>query len=252
MKKKILIVEDDLDLRHILQMVFENLAYDSILAVNGKEAVDLATSQLPDLILMDIMLPEMDGFQATRLIRENPNTHSTPILALTARVTIEDKKKCFRSGCDDYIAKPFQIKELTSCVEKLLKQNQFVPSRSEMKKKILIVEDDLDMLNILQGELRDIFEIIPATNGKEAVDLATSQVPDLVVMDIMLPEMDGLEALKLIKENPTAKTIPVILLSALGDYGDIRRGSMGANYYITKPYTRKELLNGIKFCLGEQ
>ena len=122
-RKKILIVDDDLDLCHILQRVFEQRDYDTVLAVNGKEAVDLATSQLPDLILMDIMLPVMDGFQATRLIRENSNTHSTPILAMTARVSIEDKKECFRSGCDEFIAKPFTVKELTACIEKLLKQS---------------------------------------------------------------------------------------------------------------------------------
>ncbi len=123
MRKKILIVDDDRDLCHILQTVFEQLGYDSVLAVNGKEAVDLATSQLPDLILMDIMLPVMDGLQATRLIRENPNTHSTPILAMTAMVTSVDKKKCFQSGCDDFIEKPFTVKELTSRIEKLLKQS---------------------------------------------------------------------------------------------------------------------------------
>ncbi len=122
MRKTILIVDDDLDLCYILQTVFAQLGYDSVLAVNGKEAVDLATSQLPDLILMDIMLPVMDGLQATRLIRENSNTHSIPILAMTARVSMEDKKDCFRSGCDDFIAKPFTVKELTSCMEKLLKQ----------------------------------------------------------------------------------------------------------------------------------
>ncbi len=122
-----------------------------------------------------------------------------------------------------------------------------------MKKKILIVEDDLEMLNLYQAVLRDVFETIPATNGKEAVELAVAEVPNLILMDIMMPVMGGLEALALIKENPTATTIPVILLSALSDYEDIRRGySMGAKYYITKPFTRKELLNGIKLCLGEQ
>jgi CheY-like chemotaxis protein len=120
-RKKILIVDDDLDLCHILQTVLDRLGYDTVLAVNGKEAVDLATSQLPDLILMDIMLPVMDGLQATRLIRENSNTQSTPILAMTARVSLEDKKNCFLSGCDDFIAKPFTVKEMTSCIEKLLK-----------------------------------------------------------------------------------------------------------------------------------
>jgi len=122
-----------------------------------------------------------------------------------------------------------------------------------MKKKILIAEDDLDMLNLYRGVLGDVFEIIPATNGKEAVELAVAEVPDLILMDIIMPEMGGLEALTLIKENPTATTIPVILLSALGGYEDIRTGySMGANYYITKPFTSKELLNGINLCLGDQ
>ena len=127
MKKKILIVEDDRDLCHIVQMHLELLGYDSILAVNGKEAVDLATSHLPDLIVMDIMLPVMDGLQATRLIREHPNTQSTPILAMTAKVTSEDKEECLRSGCDDFIAKPFTSKQLTSIIEKLLKQDNRQP-----------------------------------------------------------------------------------------------------------------------------
>ncbi len=123
----------------------------------------------------------------------------------------------------------------------------------KMRKKILIVEDDLDMLNLYQAVLGDVFETIPATDGKEAVELAVKEVPDLILMDIMMPVMGGLEALALIKENSSAATIPVILLSALNDYEDIRRGySMGANYYITKPFTREELLNGIKSCLGEQ
>ncbi len=122
MKKKILIVEDDRDLCHIVQMHLELLGYDSISAVNGKEAVDLATSHLPDLIVMDIMLPVMDGLPATRLIRKHPNTQSIPILAMTAKVTSEDKEECLRSGCDDFIAKPFTSKQLTSIVEKLLDQ----------------------------------------------------------------------------------------------------------------------------------
>jgi len=123
MIKKILIVDDDLDLCHIIRTFLDRFGYETVLAVNGREAVDLAISQMPDLILMDIMLPVMDGLQATRLIRENPSTHSTPILAMTARVNIDDKNDCFRSGCDDFIAKPFTVKELTSCIEKLLLQS---------------------------------------------------------------------------------------------------------------------------------
>ncbi len=123
MRKTILIVDDDMDLCHIIRTFLDRLGYDTVLAVNGKEAVDLAISHMPDLILMDIMLPVMDGLQATRLIRENPHTHSIPIVAMTARVTMDDKKKCFRTGCDGFIAKPFTVKELIFSMEEVLKQS---------------------------------------------------------------------------------------------------------------------------------
>ena len=122
MKKKILMVDDDLDLCLIFQTVFEHLGYDSVFAVNGAEAVKIATTQKPDLILMDIMMPVLNGYQATRLIRQNPKTRSIPVIAVTVLTSSEERKECFRSGCNDYIAKPFTTKELASRIEKLLDQ----------------------------------------------------------------------------------------------------------------------------------
>ncbi len=126
MKKKILIVEDDLDIVDLLQRQVKALGYDSIVAGNGKESVDMATSQLPHLILMDIMLPVMDGLDATRQIRQNPTTRSIPIIAVTALSSRRDKEKCLQSGCDDYLSKPFTQftrLQLGSRIEKLLKQD---------------------------------------------------------------------------------------------------------------------------------
>ena len=124
MKKKILIVEDSLDLRTILQTVVESLGYSSLLASNGREAVDMAAAELPDLIMMDMVMPEMDGFQATRLIRQNPKTSSIPILAVTALGTHKHRDDCLQSGCDDYIAKPFKFAQLIPRIEKLLKSSE--------------------------------------------------------------------------------------------------------------------------------
>ncbi len=127
MKKKILIVEDDLDIVDLLQRQVKALGYDSIVAGNGKQAVDMATSQLPHLILMDIMLPVMDGLDATRQIRQNPTTRSIPIIAVTALSSRRDKEKCLQSGCDDYLSKPFTKftrLQLGSRIEKLLKQDR--------------------------------------------------------------------------------------------------------------------------------
>ena len=122
MKKKILMADDDLDLCLIFKTVFEHLGYDSVFAVNGAEAVKIATTQKPDLILMDIIMPVMNGYQATRMIRQNPKTRSIPVIAVTALTSSEEREECLKSGCDDYIAKPFTIKDLAFRIEKLLKQ----------------------------------------------------------------------------------------------------------------------------------
>ena len=123
MKKKILMVDDDLDLCLIFKTVFEHLGYESVFAVNGAEAVKIATTHKPDLILMDIIMPKMNGYQATRMIRQNPKTSSIPVIALTALTSSEEREECFQSGCDDHVAKPFKIKDLASRIEKLLKQD---------------------------------------------------------------------------------------------------------------------------------
>jgi CheY-like chemotaxis protein len=118
--KKILVVEDDSDMVNVLQMMLKHLGYYSITAKNGREAVNMAASQLPDLVLLDIMLPNMDGLEAARLIRQNPKTHSIPILAVTAKVFPKDREECLQNGCNDHLAKPFTLEELASRIEKLL------------------------------------------------------------------------------------------------------------------------------------
>ena len=123
MKKKILIVDDNPDLTYILQVQLKNKGYDTVQATNGMQAVDIATAQLPDLIVMDIMMPQMNGLQAARLIRENPKTRSIPILALTAKISFEDREECLESGLNDHIAKPFTATQLAFRIEKLLKQD---------------------------------------------------------------------------------------------------------------------------------
>ncbi len=123
MKKKILIAEDNPVVNKTLQLLLEP-HYETIPAMNGKQAVEFAATQLPDLILMDIIMPVMGGYESTRLIRQTPKTHSIPILAVTAMTTLKDKEECFQSGCDDFIAKPFLAEDLCSRIEKLLKQDR--------------------------------------------------------------------------------------------------------------------------------
>ncbi len=104
----------------LVQTILEHLGYVPIVAVTGKQGVNLAASQLPDLILLDISLPDMDGITVACQIRQNQKTHSIPILATTGKVSFEDRERCLNHGCDDYIAKPYTPKQLASRIEKLL------------------------------------------------------------------------------------------------------------------------------------
>jgi len=122
-----------------------------------------------------------------------------------------------------------------------------------MKKKILIVEDDRRLLNLYQMAIEKSFDVILAYNGKEAVEMAASQLPDLILMDVMMPQMDGFDALTQLKGNPITASIPVILLTARSEHEEVLAGyKTGADYYITKPFTRKGLLYGINLVLGKR
>jgi two-component system cell cycle response regulator DivK len=120
-KKRILLVEDNPATIDVVQKELEFLGYDAITADTGDKAVAMAEEHLPDLIIMDISLPGMDGLQATALIRKNPKTQSIPVLAATARALPGDREKCIQSGCTDYIAKPFTHRELGAALKKILK-----------------------------------------------------------------------------------------------------------------------------------
>jgi two-component system, cell cycle response regulator DivK len=122
MKNLILVVDDSETTRELVEAQLTFLGYRVTTAKNGAEAVAKAIAERPDLIVMDIQMPVMDGLQAASQIRKEPTTQVIPILAATAKTMSGDKQKCLESGCNDYIAKPFTHKQLQIAVEKLLTQ----------------------------------------------------------------------------------------------------------------------------------
>ncbi len=122
MKKKILIVEDDPRATRLKQMQLKHLGYSSIVAMNGKQALDMAVAQLPDLITLAMTLPDMDGLEVARCIRQNPETHAIPILATTQSFTPQEQDLCLGADCDDYISKPYTSSLLALRIKTLLNQ----------------------------------------------------------------------------------------------------------------------------------
>ena len=120
MKKRILVIEDTEDNRQIIRDLLTSFDYELIEATDGAEGVALAQSEVPDLILMDIQLPVMDGYEATRQIRAIPDLAKVPIIAVTSYALSGDEAKTREAGCDGYIAKPFSPRQLLAKIRQLL------------------------------------------------------------------------------------------------------------------------------------
>jgi two-component system, cell cycle response regulator DivK len=125
--KKILIVEDHADMRELLTWQIELMGFMPIPAQHGKEGVEKAVAEQPDLILLDIMMPGMDGWEAARTLRANPETKDIPILAATALFRDSDLKSCLDAGCNGYIVKPFTFQELQGKVREYIASGNSAP-----------------------------------------------------------------------------------------------------------------------------
>ena len=120
MAKKILVVDDNMDMVDLLKSILEIEGYDVIEAFNGKEALDKSKQQKPDYIILDIMMPVMDGWEACKKLKGCQKTLHIPIAILTARINPEDKKKAFQLGAEDYLTKPFDPDELLQRIKETL------------------------------------------------------------------------------------------------------------------------------------
>ena len=115
-KERILVVEDNMDTYELVHFILERNGFETFLAVNGREGVNAALKQKPDLIIMDMSMPEMDGWTATDLIKKDAQTSSIPLIALTAHALPGDRQRAMDAGCDEYITKPMDLDELVDAI----------------------------------------------------------------------------------------------------------------------------------------
>ena len=115
-KGRVLIVEDNMDTYELVRFILEKNGFETFLAMNGRDGVNAASKQHPDLIIMDLSMPEMDGWTATRLIKGSLQTSAIPLIALTAHALPGDRKRAFDAGCDEYITKPMDLLDLLETV----------------------------------------------------------------------------------------------------------------------------------------
>ena len=170
---------------------------------------------------MDIQLPGMDGLSATRIIKNDPALKSIPVVALTAHAMMGDEQKAREAGCDGYLTKPINTKTFLEEITKYLKTKQPERRINYYKKKILIVDNEPLNVKLLEAKLPpDEYNVIKAFSGSEAIIKVSESPPDLILLDIMMPEIDGFEVARRLKKNPETKHIPIIMVTALNDRED--------------------------------
>jgi CheY-like chemotaxis protein len=233
-------------------------------AENGRAGIELLRQRRNiNAVLMDIMMPEMDGYETTRAIRQIPEFQTLPIIALTAKAMKGDRDKCFQAGASDYVSKPVEIEQLLSVIRvsvthggaaglagnpnptELLADEELAPDddRSQIRpgdNVLLIVEDDMPFARILSDLAHDRgMKVLLAMHGSAAIALARNFKPGAITLDVRLPDVSGWTLLDRLKHDPATRHIPVHVVSA---HENGRRGfALGAMSYLDKPISKGTL-----------
>ena len=236
--RRILITEDNPINRDMLSRRLERKGYEVLTAENGSVGVTQATENQPDLILMDMSMPVMDGWEATRRIKGNPATKRIPVIALTANAMLGDRERAMEAGCDEYEMKPIDLSRLLIKIEAMFEKTSNVASGPIQKVlKLLIVDDNKMNREVLGRRLKcPEYQVLEARSGREALDAIHQGSIDLVMLDSMMPEMSGLEVLTAIRADFSIIDLPVIMVTAKEQTDDVVAAlEAGANDYVTKP-----------------
>ena len=257
----VLVVEDNDIAAMQISLVLEELGCRVHHAADGGEAISLVSKTIPDLIIMDLMMPGIDGFEVLESIRSRPETLLVPVVVLTAKeLTAADRSRLSNNNIRQLIRKgSLDRDQLKRIVVDALSagpaplvpaapspERESTPSRSlaSLEGRILVVEDNEDNRTTLKAVLHDFRgELKIAVDGESAVELAKTFKPDLVLMDIQLPGMCGIEATRRIRDG-AERNIPVVALTARAMASQRNElDNAGFNDIITKPYDPDRLRN---------
>lgn len=247
--KTVLLVDDTEPAIIQLKDILEESGFKILVAHDGGEALEIIAHTIPDAIILDLMMPGIDGFNVLKTLREAEETALIPVLILTAKhITKEELNFLTRNNIHQLIQKgdvsrPGLLGAVVAMVEPAIPESR-QPKRElqpmEGNLLVLVVEDNPDNMITVKALLDGNYTILEATNGYDAVKMATMHNPDLILMDIALPEMDGMEAYKAIRENARLQHTAVIALTASAMTSD-REAILahGFDAYIAKPIDEK-------------
>ncbi|HTY09501.1 MAG TPA: response regulator [Bacteroidota bacterium] len=238
--QRVLIVEDKPHARQILQSYLSEAGYVIETAANGVEALEKAKLWKPDVITLDILLPIKDGWQVLRELKQHPLCKNIPVIIVSM---LDERNVGFGLGAVDYFVKPVQKDALLESLRKVTSS-----LRQKQSAKILVIDDDRSVIDLVQVILEaEGCTVIKALDGREGLRLAQEEHPDLIILDLVMPEISGFNVAYQLKHNPMTQTIPVIVMTSMEIDDETREQLRGFVVSLMKKsgFTKKDLLQEI-------
>ncbi|MBU1001615.1 MAG: response regulator [Proteobacteria bacterium] len=246
---RILIVDDSITIRKALLKQLKNLNADVTQAVDGAKGLEAALGGEFDLIISDVDMPNMNGFDMCQKIKSDPNKGSTPVLILSSRDRDEDIERGFSVGADGYLTKSGGQGEFLLNVRDFLDKMDIIRDR-----RILVVDDSvLIRKKVGNSLLKAGYKVVEAENGRQALEVLNSEIKiDVIISDIDMPIMDGLQLAKALQSSPRLKAIPLLVMSSHDERALIRRMyQLGAAAYMVKPFSMEQLEHTVEKLLSD-
>jgi signal transduction histidine kinase/DNA-binding response OmpR family regulator/carbon monoxide dehydrogenase subunit G len=240
----VLIIDDDQAIHDLLERDFSDQGYQILHAMGGREGLKVAKAARPDLITLDIIMPDLDGWSVLKALKDDPELRDIPVVLATI---MADRDMGFALGAADFVTKPFERELLLQAVNR--------HRRGDGLAQVLVVDDDPRSRDMLRRTLqKEGWTVAEAVNGREALGQLERSRPALVLLDLMMPEMDGFEVLERMRRDDAWRAIPVIIITAK----DLTREEVDRlNGRVVKvlqkgTYQRRDLLDDVRALLARR
>jgi two-component system cell cycle response regulator len=266
---RIVIIEDNPANLELMCYLLNAFGHSVIAAKDGSEGLDAVRRESPELIVCDVQLPKIDGYEIARRLKADPTLKGIPLIAVSALAMVGDREKGLRAGFDGYIHKPIEPESFVQELERFLHAERRgetpapalpVPSSGGTKKPsglgtVLVVDDTPVNLDLFRGMLEPQgYEVWQAGSVEEGLTLLATATPDLIVSDLEMPGADGFALLRGIKAMDRLRAVPFILISSsiAGERDRAMALQLGAARFVLRPLEPQLLLDDIAACLAER